>query len=350
MNDKDKEITAVVEGYADFLDDLKKRIEQAQVRAALAVNRELVLLYWQIGRDILNGQQSRGWGAKVLDRLAADIKKTFPHLKGFSRRNLHYMRAIAQAWPDEQFVQQLAAQIPWFHNCILLDKVKNPTEREWYIKQTVQNGWSRDILVHQIESKLYQRQGQADTNFQRTLPSPQSDLARQILKDPYNFDFLGLGEKAQERELEQALVNNIRGFLLELGSGFAFMGNQYHIVVDDQDFYIDLLFYNVKLRCYVVVDLKVADFQPEFVGKINFYLSAVDDLLRHPDDQPSVGIIMCKTKKKSIAEYALRDYSKPIGVSVYSLTEMLPDQIKANFPTIEELEAELNTTQEETDQ
>lgn len=337
------------DGYNEFLDELKERIRTAQVKAALAVNRELVLLYWQIGRDILNGQQSKGWGAKVLERLAADIKKVFPHLKGFSRRNLHYMRAFAEAWPNEQFVQASPAQITWYHNCTLLDKLKDPTEREWYINETVKFGWSRDILVHQIERKLYQRQGQADTNFQRTLPPLQSDLARQLLKDPYNFDFLDIGQKAQERELERSLVTHIREFLLELGAGFAFVGNQYHIQVGNQDFYIDLLFYHLKLRCYVVIDLKVAKFEPEFVGKMNFYLSAVDDLLRHPDDQPSVGIILCKDKNTAVAEYALRDFNKPIGVSMYELTEILPDELKSSLPTIEELEAELSNTQEEND-
>lgn len=234
-------------GYEDFLIELKTRISSAQLRAVLAVNKELVLLYWQIGRDILNRQQQQGWGAKVIDRLAADLQKAFPEMKGFSSRNLKYMRAFAEAYPDEQFVQQLAAQIPWFHNCVVLDKVKNSVEREWYIQQTIQHGWSRNVLVHQIESNLYQRQGQATTNFNRTLPQPQSELAQQLLKDPYKFDFLNLGDEFLERDLERALINHIRDFLLELGVGFAFVGSQYHLEVGGEDFYIDLLFYHLRI-------------------------------------------------------------------------------------------------------
>jgi len=329
--------------YADFLAKLKERIRTAQVKAALAVNRELVLLYWEIGREIVSNQQVQGWGAKIIDQLAADLRRAFPDVKGFSRRNLHYMRTFAQAWPDERFVQQVAAQIPWFHNCVLLDKVQSVEERTWYIQQTIENGWSRDILVQQIESRLYHRVGQADTNFANTLPAPQSDLARQILKDPYNFDFLSLGQQAQERDVERGLLEHIREFLLELGAGFAFVGSQYPLEVSKRDFYIDLLFYHLKLRCYVVIDLKVGEFEPEFASKMNFYLSAVDDLLRHPDDKASIGIILCKTKDKTIVEYALRNTTTPIGVSVYHLNEALPEQLKHSLPTIEQLEAELNT-------
>ncbi len=334
---------SIAEGYDDFLRDLKERIRNAQVRAVLAVNRELVLLYWQIGRDILQRQQQQGWGAKVIERLSADLRSSFPEMKGFSRTNLLYMRAFAEAYSDEQIVQQLAGQIPWFHNCTLLDKVKDPTERRWYIQQTIEYGWSRNILVHQIESGLYHRQGKATTNFDRTLPQPQSELAQQLLKDPYNFDFLSLGKDALERDLERALIDHIRDFLLELGVGFAFVGSQYHLEVGGQDFYIDLLFYHLRLRCYVVVDLKMSDFQPEYSGKMNFYLSAADDLLRHPDDQPSIGIILCKSKNQAIAEYALRNLSKPIGVSAYQLQSALPEQMKSSLPTIEELEDVLET-------
>ena len=262
-------------------------------------------------------------------------------MKGFSRTNLLYMRAFAEAYPDEQFVQQLAGQIPWFHNCTILDKVKDSTERLWYIQQTIEHGWSRNVLVHQISTGLYHRQGKAVTNFERTLPKPQSELVQQIVKDPYNFDFLSLGESAQERDLEKALVERIRDFLLELGVGFAFVGSQYHLEVGGQDFYLDLLFYHLRLRCFVVVDLKIVDFQPEFSGKMNFYLSAVDDLLRHSDDQPSIGIILCRSKNRVIAEYALRDLNKPIGVSTYQLQNALPEKIQGSLPTIEELEAQL---------
>ncbi len=328
----------IPEGYDEFLGDLKERIRSAQVQAVLAVNRELVLLYWSLGRDILQRQKQQGWGAKVIERLSADLRSSFPEMKGFSRTNLLYMRAFAEAYSDEQIVQQVAGQIPWFHNCTILDKVKNPTERLWYIQQTIQHGWSRNVLVHQIESGLYRRQGKATTNFERTLPKPQSELAEQLLKDPYNFEFLSLGKDAHERDLERGLIDHIRDFLLELGVGFAFVGSQYHLEVGGQDFYIDLLFYHLQLRCYVVVELKMSDFQPEFSGKMNFYLSAIDDLLRHPDDQPSIGIILCRGKNQAIAEYALRDLNKPIGVSAYQLQNALPEQLKSSLPTIEELE------------
>ncbi len=324
--------------YEDFLRDLKNRIRTAQVRAALAVNRELVLLYWQIGRDILSRQQQQGWGAKVIEQLAKDLQQEFPDMKGFSSRNLKYMRAFAEAYPDEQIVQQAVAQIPWGHNVRILDKVKSTQERLWYVQSTFEYGWSRNVLEHQIETQLYDRQGKATTNFDRTLPQPQSDLARQLLKDPYNFDFLSLGKEAQERDLERALVDRMRDFLLELGLGFAFVGSQYHLEVGEQDFYIDLLFYHLKLRCYVVIDLKMTGFQPEHSGKMNFYIAVVDDLLRHPDDRPTIGIVLCKSKDKTIVEYALQGMQQPIGVSTYQL-----ESLKQNLPTIEQLEIELAT-------
>jgi predicted nuclease of restriction endonuclease-like (RecB) superfamily len=335
-------LSHVAEGYEAFLKDLKERIRGAQVKASLAVNHELVSLYWNVGREILTRQQQLGWGAKVIDRLAADLRHAFPGLKGFSSRNMKYMRALAEAYPDEQFVQQVVAQIPWGHNARILDAIDDPAEREWYMRQTVEHGWSRNVLVLQIESGLYKRQGHALTNFSRSLPSPQSELAQQILKDPYNFDFLTIGEDAHERDLERGLLEHIRRFLLELGVGFAFVGSQYHLEVGGDDFYLDLLFYHLRLRCFVVIDLKISEFQPEFAGKMNFYLSAVDDTLRHPDDQPSIGIILCKTKNKVIVEYALRDTQKPMGVSTYQLTESLPKQLKGNLPTVEELETELS--------
>lgn len=336
-------------GYDDFLRELKERIRQAQIRAALAVNRELILLYWQIGREILLRQRDEGWGAKVIDRLARDLRAEFPEMKGFSPRNLKYMRAFAAAYPDEAIVQQAAAQIPWFHNCMLLDKVKDPAEREWYMRATVQYGWSRDMLAHQIDSGLHTRQGQALTNFDRTLPAPQSDLARQMLKEPYNFDFLSLGPQAHERDLEHGLLSHLRNFLLELGVGFAFLGNQYHLEVGGEDFYLDLLFYHVRLRCYIVIDLKIGAFKPEFAGKMNFYLAAVDDLLRHPDDQPSVGIILCRTRNRTIAEYALRDMHAPLGIASYRLTEALPAALQGNLPSIEELEATFSDAESSAD-
>ncbi len=328
-------------GYAKFLADLKEHIRRARVKAALSANRELILLYWEIGQMILERQRKEGWGAKVIDRLAQDLRREFPDMKGFSARNLKYMRAFAEAYPAQKFVQQVAAQIPWFHHCILLDKIKNPAERIWYIQQTIEHGWSRNVLVHQIESGLYHRKGKAITNFDRTLSAPQSDLAREMLKDPYVFDFLGLTEDIRERELEKQLIARIRDFLLELGVGFAFVGSQVHLEVGGEDFYLDLLFYHLKLRCYVVIELKTGEFKPEYAGKMNFYLSAVDDLLRHPDDKPSIGIILCKSKNKVIVEYALRDTNKPIGVSSYRLTRALPEEIKSSLPSVEELERKL---------
>lgn len=337
-------------GYDKFLRELKERIRSAQVRAAIAVNRELVLLYWQIGREILSQQQQQGWGAKVINQLAKDLKKAFPEMKGFSPRNLKYMRAFAEAYPDETFMQQLAAQIPWFHNCVLLDKVKDATERQWYIQKTIEHGWSRSILVHQIELRLYHRLGKATTNFDRTLPKPQSELAEQVLKDPYNFDFLSLGDKAWERELEKALIKHIRDFLLELGVGFAFVGNQYHLEVGSRDFWLDLLFYHYRLHCFVVIDLKVVEFEPEFSGKMSFYVSAVDDLLRQSGDNPTIGIILCKTKNQTLVEYALRDVNKPIGVSTYQLQDALPENLQGSLPTIEQLEAELEAVSLESEE
>ncbi len=333
--------TPLPSSYARMLEDLKNRIRQAQVRAALSVNRELVLLYWHIGREILQRQQQEGWGAKVIDRLARDLSREFPDMKGLSRRNLKYMRAFAEAWPNEQIVQQAAAQIPWFHHVVLLEKVKDPAERLWYIQQTIEHGWSRNVLIHQIESRLYQRQGKAITNFNSTLPSLQSDLARSLLKDPYVFDFLSLGPQVQERELEQALLNHLRDFLLELGRGFAFVGSQYRLEVGGEEFYIDLLFYQLRLRCYVVIELKVGEFKPEYAGKMNFYLSAVDDLLRHPDDRPSIGLILCKSRNRLVVEYALRDMTKPMGVATYRLTEALSADLQKHLPSIKELQQRL---------
>jgi len=334
-------VTSSFEGYADWLGDLKSRIQSARMRAASEVNRELVRLYWEIGCDILARQKQQGWGAKVIERLATDLRHEFPDMKGFSPRNLKYMRAFAEAWPNEAFVQEPLAQITWYHHVTLLDKVKSQEEREWYARKAFEHGWSRNILVMQIESRLYQRQGKAISNFERTLPPPQSDLAQQTLKDPYLFDFLGLGVEAHERAVERGLTTHITRFLLELGAGFSYIGRQVHLEVAGEDFYLDLLFYHLKLRCYVVIELKANDFKPEYAGKMNFYLSAVDDLLRHPNDEPTIGLILCKNKKQLIVEYALRDSRKPIGVSEYMLTEILPRELEGSLPTIAQLEAEL---------
>jgi predicted nuclease of restriction endonuclease-like (RecB) superfamily len=330
------------EGYEALLVELKERIRTAQLRASVAVNRELILLYWQTGRDILVRQQEHGWGAKVIDRLSQDLRREFPGVEGFSPRNLKYMRAFARAWPDESIVQEALAQITWYHNLALLEKIKRPDERLWYARKTVENGWSRNVLVHWIESGLYGRQGKAQTNFQRTLPGPQSDLARETLKDPYKFEFLTLAEEAEEKAVEEGLLAHIRKFLIELGAGFAFVGQQVRLEVGGEDFSIDLLFYHLKLRCYVVIDIKAVAFRPEYAGKMNFYLSAVDDLLRHPDDKPSIGIILCKAKNRVVAEYALRDLSKPVGIASYvtRLIESLPPALLDSPPSPEERDAE----------
>lgn len=336
--------------YQSLLATVKQRIQQAQVRAGLAVNRELVLLYWSIGRDILSRQEQEGWGAKVIDSLAKDLRRSFPEMRGLSPRNLKYMRAFAEAWPDEAIVQQLVAQLPWGHNVRILDHLKSFEERIWYAQQTIANGWSRNVLVLQIESALYRRQGRAVTNFQRALTEPQSDLAQQILKDPYNFDFLTLSTEAKERELERALVDHIRQFLLELGVGFAFVGSQYPLEIAGQDYRIDLLFYHLRLRSFILVELKATAFKPEYAGKMNFYLSAVDDLLKHSTDQPSIGLILCKSKDEIIVEYALRDTAKPMGIAEFRLLEELPERLKGSLPTIEELEAELSSAPDGSDQ
>lgn len=328
--------------YEALLADLKRRIQEAQVRAGLAVNRELVLLYWSIGREILVRQEREGWGAKVIDSLARDLHQSFPEMNGLSPRNLKYMRALAEAWPEESIVQQAAAQIPWFHNCTLLDKVKDPLERLWYIQQTIANGWSRNVLILQIESGLYRRHGKAISNFEVALPKPQSDLAQQLLKDPYNFDFLTLDKDARERDIERGLLDHLRQFLLELGSGFSFVGSQVPLEVGGEDYHLDLLFYHLKLRVFIVAEVKAGPFRPEYVGKMNFYLSAVDDLLRHPSDQPSIGLILCRSKEGIVVEYALRDIGKPMGIAEFRLTESLPDSLRSTLPSIEELESELD--------
>jgi predicted nuclease of restriction endonuclease-like (RecB) superfamily len=327
------------DNYGILLDRLKRRIRGAQLQAALAINAELIMLYWNIGNEIVDRQKEKGWGAKVIDRLAKDLKQEFPDMSGFSTRNLKYMRTFAEAYPDGAIVQRCVAQLPWRHNIALLEKLQTPEQRLWYAQQASENGWSRDILVMQIESGLYTRQGEAVTNFERTLPKPQSDLAQQLLKDPYNLNFLSLERDAQERDLEKALVAHIRDFLLELGVGFSFMGSQYRLEVAGDEFFIDMLFYHVKLRCYVVIDLKMSEFKPEFSGKMNFYVSAVDELLRHSDDQPTIGIILCRDKNKTVVEYALRNVSAPIAVT----THRLPKQLTNDLPTVEQLEMEMNT-------
>ncbi len=303
--------------------------------------QKLVLLYWQIGHDILTRQAEQGWGSKIIERLAQDLRATFPDMKGFSPRNLKYMRAFAEAWPDAEFVQQAAAQLPWGHNLVLLDKLPGPETRRWYAAKAIEHNWSRNVLVMQIESGLLERSGKAVSNFESLLPKPHSDLARESLKDPYRFDFLGLTVDAQEREIEGALVKHVTEFLLELGAGFAFVGQQVLLDVGGDEFFIDLLFYHLKLRCYVVIELKAGKFKPEHLGQLSFYLAAVDAQIKHPQDGPTIGLLLCKSKNKVVAEYALRDNARPIGVAEYQLVESLPVELQTSLPSIEQIELEL---------
>ena len=323
--------------YLSVVDTLKSEIQKAQYSAALAVNSELTMLYYRIGKVI---NEHKTWGNKFIDNLSKDLKIAFPKSTGYSVRNLKYMAKLADIYRDEEFVQQAVAQIPWGHNVVLLDKVQDKEERNWYIEKTVQNNWSRSILVHQIESKLYERQALANkvTNFEKLLPSAQSELALQAMKDPYIFDFLPFGEDIVERDIENALVKNVTKLLLELGTGFAFLGNQYHINVGGDDFYIDLLFYNLNLRSYVVIELKTGDFKPEYAGQLNFYLSAVDAQIKKADDNATIGLLLCKSKNNLVAEYSLRDMSKPMGVSEYRVSGELPDKYKESLPSIEDIQ------------
>lgn len=334
-------LAPVPDGYSDWLTDLKTRIHNAQQRAAIAVNREMIGLYWHIGQDILTRQAEQGWGAKVIDRLAHDLRSAFPDMKGFSPRNLKYMRAFAQAWPDFEFVQEVLAQLPWYHQLALLDKLTDPQTRRWYIAKALEHNWSRNILVMQIETRLHERSGTATSNFAHTLPKPESDLARQSIKDPYRFDFLGLTEQAQEREIEHALVKHVTEFLLELGAGFAFVGRQVLLDVGGDEFFVDLLFYHLKLRCYVVIELKGGKFKPEHLGQLGFYMTAIDRQVKTEQDNPTIGLLLCRSKNKIVAEYALGDKSQPMGIAEYKLLESLPTELQTSLPSIEQIEREL---------
>lgn len=323
--------------YLATIEQVKQEIKAAQYKAAVHVNTELIMLYHSIG-CVINAHKS--WGNKFIENLAQNIKLEFPQSTGYSVRNLKYMAKFAATYPDAEFVQQVVAQIPWGHNVVLLDKVADAEERNWYIEACRKNGWSRNVLVHQIESGLYQRQALAEkiSNFERRLPSPQSELAVQTMKDPYIFDFIPFKEDMVERDIERALVQDVTKLLLELGTGFAFLGNQYHLNVGGDDFYIDLLFYNLNLRCYVVIELKTGEFKPEYAGQLNFYLSAVDGILKKDADNPSIGLLLCKSKNDLVAEYSLKDMSKPIGVSEYKITSTLPEELERELPSVEDLQ------------
>jgi predicted nuclease of restriction endonuclease-like (RecB) superfamily len=366
--------------YGEILKDIKARIRAAQLRAALSVNRELLVLYWEIGKTIVDAQKADGYGKQVVQRLAVDLQKEFPGMAGFSPQNVWFMRSFYLAWRPvlerlqdgrrksrtailsqgvresktailSQGVRELGhvalptpiSELPWSHNRLLLTKLEEPAVRLWYAHKALEHGWSRAMLTHHIGTELHKREGKAVTNFKQTLPSAQSDLAEQMLKDPYNFDFLTLEGGARERDLERGLLDHIQKFLLELGVGFAFVGRQFHMAISGQDYYFDLLFYHLRLRCYVVIDLKMKAFEPEFAGKMNFYLSAADDALRHPDDRPSIGLLLCQERDRLTVEYALRNLKKPIGVARWQtkLVESLPKPLKGSLPTVAEIEAEL---------
>jgi predicted nuclease of restriction endonuclease-like (RecB) superfamily len=332
------------DGYRDLLEDLKNQIRLSQMQAAISVNREMLLLYWYIGKEILARQREQGWGSKVLERLSQDLKREFPDMKGFSLSNLKYMRAFAEAWTDIQISQRALANLPWRQNVALLEKLKDPNERLWYAEKAVENGWSRTILVAQIETGLYQREGGAVTNFERTLPPPQSELASQVVKDPYSFEFLTIAQEAKAQDLKRALVAHMRDFLLELGVGFSFVRQNYRLDIEGEEFQADMLFYHLRLRCFIVIQLEMGSFRPEQSGLMNFYIAAVDRQERQPDDQPTIGIILCKTKNRTIAEYALNNLRNPIAVAEHRLPK---SELPEVLPSTEELESELENAVKE---
>jgi predicted nuclease of restriction endonuclease-like (RecB) superfamily len=336
-------LLAMPENYAAFISDIKERVSRSRTEAVLAANARMILLYWEIGNAILERQQSEGWGAKVIDRMSYDLKAEFPSLQGFSPRNLKYMRKFAEAWPSLEIVQRCVARIPWRSNITLLDKLSDPALRLWYAQQTIENGFGKDMLVFQIESGLHNRIGASIQNFSESLPPAESDLAQQSFKDPYIFDFIGATAPRLENELEQKLMDHIQKFLLELGQGFAFVGRQVHLELGDQDYYLDLLFYHLKLRCYVVVELKAGSFDAGHVSKLNLYLNVVNDTLRVPEDKPTIGLLLVKNKDKLTVEYALQGFTNPIGVANWEnkLAASIPANLKSSLPTIEEIENEL---------
>ncbi|MBA2653782.1 MAG: DUF1016 domain-containing protein [Gammaproteobacteria bacterium] len=336
--------------YKDFLGGIKERLKTAQIRAALAANSELIKFYWELGTDLIEKQKALKWGVHFLEQFSHDMRLAFPEMQGFSVRNLQRMKQFATLYPNLSITTQAVSQLPWGHITRLMQMVKDDLQREWYAQQAIKNGWSRTILEMQVESGLYERQGiltKKISNYHLHLPPPQSDLANEILKDPYNFDFLTIHGQAYERSVEEGLIAHIRDFLLELGQGFAFVGSQVPLTFDDQEFFVDLLFYHLNLRCFVVIELKATKFKPEHTGQLGFYLAAVDDLLRKEGDNQTIGILLCKSKNKVIAEYALRNIKAPIGVSEYTLAKALPKELKTKLPTIEQLEAELNKTNSE---
>jgi predicted nuclease of restriction endonuclease-like (RecB) superfamily len=336
------EMTNLIE-YKTFIRDLKAKIASAKSKVAIAVNSQLIELYWEIGKEVSQKTIHANWGSNVIEQISIDLRADFPEMKGFSRRNLYSVKQWFEFYNQKfEFVPQAVAQIPWGHNRLILSKTDDIEEALFYCNNTIKNGWSRNQLENQIESNLYSRNGLTLNNFETTLPQEQRKLASQILKDPYNFDFINLHDQAVEREIEKELTDNITDFLIELGKGFAFVGKQFKIEVSENDYFIDLLFYHLELRCYIIIELKAGKFKPEYAGKLNFYLSAVDSQIKKDTDNPSIGLILCKSKDKIEAEYALRDISKPIGISEYIITQAIPENIKTQLPSIEELELELN--------
>ncbi|NME71421.1 PDDEXK nuclease domain-containing protein [Flammeovirga aprica] len=331
--------------YADWLEKVKSNFQHSQIKASVSVNVELLRFYWKLGNEIITYQQKQNWGSGFIKQLSNDLKKAFPKVKGFSERNLAYIRKWVNFYTENNFAtscgkieEETLFHIPWGHNREIISKCKNVEEAQFYVQKTIQNNWSRNVLVHQIASQLYTRKGSLSTNFDRTLPSPNSDLASQIIKDPYTFDFLDLREEFTEKQLEESLIDNISNFLLELGTGFAYVGKQRRLKVGNRDFFIDLLFYHTQLHCYIVIELKTGEFEPEYAGKLNFYLKAVDEQLKTERDDPTIGILLCKSKDKVVAEYALSDIHKPMGIAAYQLTHKLPPQLEKSLPVADALE------------
>lgn len=335
-------------GYNSFVDELKGFIKKEKLSAILNVNQRMILMYWHIGKTILAKQEAEGWGSKIIDRLSVDLKEAFPEETGFSPRNLKYMRKFAESWTNIEIVQRTVAQIPWRSNITLMDKLKDPELRLWYAQKTIENGFGKDMLVFQIESKLHEREGNSVNNFLETMPPLDSDLATQSFKDPYVFNFLGNASHIKERELEQKLIDHIQKFLLELGQGFAFVGRQVHLELGDSDFYLDLLFYHIKLKCYVVIELKTGKLEPGHISQLNMYMNVVNDALCGKDDNKTIGLLLVKEKDKVVAEYSLAGVKNPIGISNWEneIKKSLPENLKSSLPSIEEIENEFDKDEE----
>ena len=331
-------------GYIDMRDTIIAKIKESRVYFAIQVNSGMMELYWDIGNEILRRQKKEGWGAKVIDRLSRDLRETFPDMNGFSPRNLSNMKKFAASWSDFLILQRVVAKIPWRSNIILMDKLPDDQARLWYAQKLIENGWSRNVLDTMITSRLIERQGKAVSNFETALPSPDSDMAREVFKDPYLFDYIGTDAPRREIEIERSLTEHIEKFLLELGQGFAFVGRQVHLELDGDDFYIDLLFYHLKLRCYIVIELKACEFEPSFIGQLNLYQNVVNDVLRHQDDKPTIGLLLVRDKNRTVVEYSLAGFVNPIGVADWreQLIKELPEDLKSSLPTIEEIERELD--------